>query len=438
MKVCVVGSGYVGLVVGGCLSGSGNRVRCTDLDENKVASLNDGVIPIYEPGLTEIVKKNLAAGRLTFSTDVADGVRQSEIVFIAVGTPPDEDGSADLSHVEAVARTIAENLNDFKVVVVKSTVPVGTCNRVKEIIAANSDKSFAVVSNPEFLKEGNAVQDFLRPDRIIVGTDNERARKLMSQVYEPFNRTSNRIIFMDVKSSEMTKYSANAMLATRISFMNEVARLCDEVGADVEMVRRGIGSDPRIGGKFIFPGIGFGGSCFPKDLRALVQTGKDYGQQMHLLQAVIDTNDRQKSSLVDRFVEHFNGEVNGLTVALWGIAFKPRTDDLREAPSLVTIDKLLKLGVRVRATDPIAIPNAKELLGDTIEFVANEYDVLEQCDSLMILTEWNAYQQPDFDRIKSLLKQPVILDGRNLYAPARMAELGFDYYSIGRPFFPTS
>ena len=433
MKICVVGTGYVGLVVGCCLAGSGARVVCADTDGNKVDLLKKGVSPIYEPGLEDILKTNSEGGRLEFTTDVATAVRDAKIVFIAVGTPQGEDGSADLRHVETVARTIADNLNEYKVVVCKSTVPVGTCDRVREIISERADEEFDVVSNPEFLKEGHAVEDFLRPNRIIVGTSSKRARELMEKLYAPFNRTSNRMVFMDVRSSEMTKYTANAMLATRISFMNEIASLCDAVGANVELVRRGIGSDPRIGPKFIFPGTGFGGSCFPKDLRALIRTARENARDLEILQAVVDVNERQKSVLVKRFLEHFNGAVDGLTVAIWGLAFKPRTDDIREAPALVVINELLEQGVKIRATDPIAIDNTKEILGDRVSFVANEYDVLEGADALFIITEWSPYRQPDFERMRGLMATPVVFDGRNLYDLDEMRERGITYYSIGRP-----
>ena len=433
MNICVVGTGYVGLVVGCCMAGSGSQVVCADTDGRKVDLLKKGISPIYEPGLEELLKTNSEAGRLEFTTDVGKAVRDARVVFIAVGTPQDEDGSADLQHVEAVARTVADNLNDYKVVVCKSTVPVGTCDRVREIISARTDQEFDVASNPEFLKEGHAVEDFLRPNRIICGTSSKRARDLLEKLYAPFNRTSNRMVFMDVRSSEMTKYTANAMLATRISFMNEIASLCDAVGADVELVRRGIGSDPRIGNKFIFPGTGFGGSCFPKDLRALIQTANDNGRKLEILQSVVDVNERQKSVLVERFLEHFDGQVEGLTVAVWGLAFKPRTDDIREAPALVVIDQLLERGVKVRVTDPIAIENTQEILGDRVMYAGSEYDALEGVDALFIITEWNSYRQPDFERMKSLMESSVVFDGRNLYDLDEMRERGITYYSIGRP-----
>lgn len=433
MKVCVIGSGYVGLVAGACFADTGCTVRCADIDARKVEMLKQNVLPIYEPGLQEIVERNQDDGRLTFTTDVGAAIQDSEIVFIAVGTPPDEDGSADLSHVLAVAATIADNLNGYKVVVNKSTVPVGTADLVANTIASRTTGDFAVVSNPEFLKEGAAVNDFLKPDRIIIGTDDDRARKLMERLYAPYQRTSNRIYFMDVRSAEMTKYAANAMLATRISFMNQVARLCEEVGADVSMVRKGIGSDPRIGNKFLFPGVGFGGSCFPKDLRALVSIGEEYGQEMSILKAVVDVNRNQKMRLVERVVEHFGEDLSGRTFAIWGLAFKPGTDDMREAPSITIINALLERGAAVRGTDPVAMDTARVHFEDRITWVEDDYETLEGADALLVVTEWPEFRNPDFGRIAELLKAPVVFDGRNLYEPGTMQELGFVHYSIGRP-----
>lgn len=433
MNICVVGTGYVGLVMGTCVAGSGNHVVCTDVNQDKIDLLNDGKLPIYEPGLESILKRNVEAGRLEFTTDVAWGIREADVVFIAVGTPQGEDGSADLKYVESVASTIADNLNGYKVVVCKSTVPVGTCDRVHDIIAIKAQHPFDVVSNPEFLKEGHAVEDFLRPNRIIVGTCSDRAREVMTKLYAPFNRTSNRIVFMDVRSSEMTKYTANAMLATRISFMNEIAGLCDAVGADVELVRRGIGSDPRIGPKFLFPGAGFGGSCFPKDLRALIQTGAENRQPLRILKSVVDVNESQKGVLVRQLAEHFDNDLAGRHIAIWGLSFKPRTDDIREAPALTIIDQLLDRGAKVHASDPVAIDNAQDVLGGSARFHENEYDALDGADALLIVTEWNQYRQPDFERIKNLMKQPAIFDGRNLYDLEEMRERGFFYRAIGRP-----
>lgn len=433
MKVCVIGTGYVGLVAGACFADTGSEVTCVDISQEKIDMLHRGEIPIYEPGLQEIVARNVEEGRLSFSTDVPAGIRACDVIFIAVGTPQDEDGSADLQHVEAVARTIGDNMNGYKVVVDKSTVPVGTADIVKGIIAERTEHEFSVVSNPEFLKEGAAVQDFLKPDRVIIGTDDERAQKIMRRLYAPFQRTSERIIFMDVRSAEMTKYAANAMLATRISFMNEVARLCEIVGADVDLVRRGIGSDPRIGNKFLFPGVGFGGSCFPKDLRALIQTGRENGVEMEVLNAVVAVNERQKHVMAERVVDHFGQDLSGRRFALWGLSFKPETDDMREAPSLVIIEDLLARGAEVVAHDPIAAEVARGILGDRITFVDNNYDALNDADALLIVTEWSQYRNPTFETIKERLKQPVLFDGRNLYRPERMRELGFVHYSIGRP-----
>jgi UDPglucose 6-dehydrogenase len=432
MNICVVGTGYVGLVVGCCLAGSGNRVTCTDTDAAKIAMLNRGEVPIYEPGLEEVLRANEAAGRLHFSTDVGAGVAGADVVFIAVGTPPGEDGSADLQYVRAVAATIGEHLTGYAVIVCKSTVPVGTCDIVSEIVGARTEHPFDVVSNPEFLKEGHAVEDFMRPNRIIVGTQSARARKVMERLYAPFQRTSNRIVFMDVRSSEMTKYAANAMLATRISFMNEIARLCDAVGANVELVRRGIGSDPRIGSQFLFPGAGFGGSCFPKDLRALIRTGREHGRSLQILDAVVAVNDAQKRVLPAMVAAHF-GSLAGLEIAIWGLAFKPRTDDVREAPAFEVVEGLLAAGAAVRVTDPVAMPNSRGALGDRVRYCDNEYEALEGADALVVVTEWDQYRTPDFERAKAIMRQAVLFDGRNLYDGERLAELGFTYYSIGRP-----
>lgn len=432
MKVCVIGSGYVGLVAGACFSDTGNDVTCADISAEKVEALKAGVIPIYEPGLHEVVERNTKVGRLTFTTDVARAIRENEVIFIAVGTPMDGEGAADLQHVKAVAEMIGDNLNGFKVIVDKSTVPVGTADMVTNIIASRATGEFAVVSNPEFLKEGAAVQDFLKPDRIVIGTDSERGREVMARLYAPFQRTSNRIIFMDLRSAEMTKYAANAMLATRISFMNDVARLCEEVGADVDMVRRGVGSDPRIGSKFLFPGVGFGGSCFPKDLRALIQTGREYNRDMKVLRAVVEVNEAQKVRLVERVVEEFGEDLTGRTFAIWGLAFKPETDDMREAPSIEIIKGLRERGASIRAHDPVAIETAKAAITDEVEYTIDNYEAVKDADALILVTEWSQYRTPDFDRIKSLLKSPVIFDGRNLYRPDLLEELGFSHYSIGR------
>ncbi len=432
MKICVVGSGYVGLVAGACFADVGNTVVCADIDARKIEMLKRNELPIYEPGLDEIVIRNQADGRLSFTTDVAAAIRQSKVVFIAVGTPMTDEGAADLKYVQAVAETIGDNLTDFKVIVDKSTVPVGTADLVTRIIAGRTTAEFAVVSNPEFLKEGVAVSDFLRPDRVVIGTDDARAKELMAQLYAPFQRASNRIIFMDARSAEMTKYAANAMLATRISFMNEIARLCEETGADAEMVRHGIGSDARIGTKFLYPGVGFGGSCFPKDVRAIMHTARRKNQRMRILEAVMEVNEDQKLRIVDRVVEQFGEDLTGRTFGLWGLAFKPETDDMREAPSITIINNLLARGAKVRATDRAAFETAHACFGDTIDYVKDEYEVLDGADALIIVTEWKEFRNPDFDRIKELLKQPVIFDGRNLYDPAFMRAQGFIHFSIGR------
>lgn len=432
MKVCIIGTGYVGLVAGACFADTGSTVSCADISQEKIDALNRGVIPIYEPGLQEIVLRNVKEGRLTFTTDVAASIRASDVIFIAVGTPQDEDGSADLTHVKSVARTIGETMNGYKVIVDKSTVPVGTADIVASIIGERTEHPFSVVSNPEFLKEGAAVQDFLKPDRVVIGTTDERARKIMARLYAPFQRTSDRIIFMDVRSAEMTKYAANAMLATRISFMNEIARLCEVVGADVDLVRRGIGSDPRIGDKFLFPGAGFGGSCFPKDLRALIQTGRENDTDMEILRAVVAVNERQKHRVSDRVIEHFGQDLTGRTFAVWGLAFKPETDDMRDAPSVVIIQALLARGAKIVAHDPVARDTAHAVLGDSITYVDNNYDAAKDADALLIVTEWSQYRNPDFEQLRGLLRQPVLFDGRNLYRPERMREFGFMHYSIGR------
>ncbi len=432
MKICVVGSGYVGLVAGACFADVGNTVVCADIDARKIEMLKRNELPIYEPGLDEIVIRNQADGRLSFTTDVAAAIRQSKVVFIAVGTPMTDEGAADLRYVEAVAQTIGDNLTTFKVIVDKSTVPVGTADLVTRIIASRTTAEFAVVSNPEFLKEGVAVSDFLRPDRVVIGTDDARAKELMAQLYAPFQRASNRIIFMDARSAEMTKYAANAMLATRISFMNEIARLCEETGADAEMVRHGIGSDARIGNKFLYPGVGFGGSCFPKDVRAIMHTARRKNQRMRILEAVMEVNEDQKLRIVDRVVEQFGEDLTGRTFGVWGLAFKPETDDMREAPSITIINNLLARGAKVRATDRAAFETAHACFGDTIDYVKDEYEVLDGADALIIVTEWKEFRNPDFDRIKELLKQPVIFDGRNLYDPAFMRAQGFIHFSIGR------
>lgn len=433
MKVCVIGTGYVGLVAGACFADVGNHVICVDISEEKIEALKNGQIPIYEPGLEEIVRRNSAAGRLTFSTDVPQGIQESEIIFIAVGTPPGEDGSADLQYVESVARSIGDHMDGYRVVVDKSTVPVGTADIVKRIIEARTEHPVSVVSNPEFLKEGAAVQDFLKPDRVIIGTDDARAKEKMERLYAPFQRTNNRIIYMDVRSAEMTKYAANAMLATRISFMNEVSKLCDAVGANVDLVRRGIGSDPRIGKHFLFPGVGFGGSCFPKDLRALIRTGDANDVPMSILRAVVDANERQKMRMVEQIIQVYGDDLTGRHFAVWGLAFKPETDDMREAPSVVIINALLERGATIVAHDPVAIQTARVELADRITYVEDPYEAAQNADALLLITEWAQYRAPRFEILQKNMKTPVIFDGRNLYSTHTLQQLGFSHYSIGRP-----
>ena len=432
MKLAVIGTGYVGLVAGVGFADSGNNVICVDMDQRKIDMLNRGEVPIYEPGLDTRLARNREDGRLTFTTDTAAAVQASSVIFIAVGTPPDEDGSADLSHVLAVARDVATAMDGHRVVVNKSTVPVGTAEKVRAAIEGITDHPVDVVSNPEFLKEGAAISDFMKPDRVVIGCSTERARKIMGEIYAPFVRTGNPIIFMDNRSAEMTKYAANAMLATRISFMNEVANLCDLAGADVNKVRLGMGTDPRIGNKFLFPGVGYGGSCFPKDVQAMMRTAKEHDFTLEVLNAVHAVNEHQKGLLARKAVEQFGEDLSGLVFAMWGLAFKPNTDDMREAPALVLVRELVSRGARVVAYDPVAMPTAKGLLSEGIEYRENPYDTLEGADALLVVTEWNRFRNPDFERIRQALKQPVIFDGRNLYEPERMRELGFTHYTIGR------
>lgn len=431
MKIGVVGTGYVGLVLGACLAENGNTVVCVDNDESKVAALKRGEIPIYEPGLAEMVARNEAEERLSFTTDIAGAVRGSEILFIAVGTPQDEDGSADLSHVLEAARQIGRAMNGPKIVVNKSTVPVGTAQKVRDAIREVASHPVSVVSNPEFLKEGAAVDDFLRPDRVVIGTDDPKVEAVMRELYEPFVRTGHPILVMDPASAELTKYAANAMLATRISFMNEIANLCDRVGGDVRQVRAGIGTDSRIGPSFLFPGIGYGGSCFPKDVKALLRTGEDAGLSLEVVAAVDRVNQAQKSILVPR-IKAYLGDLAGKTIGIWGLAFKPRTDDMREAPALTIIEALLAAGASVRAYDPKAMKAARQFLGDCITYCAKSYDVLEGADALVLATEWAEFREPDFGRIKTLMRRPAIFDGRDIYNPQHLRELGFHYEGIGR------
>ena len=432
MKIAVVGTGYVGLTTGACLAETGNDVICADIVEEKVEALNRGEIPFFEPGLDSLVMRNVAEGRLSFTTDVRCAVRASYIIFIAVGTPPDEDGSADLSAVVAAAAEIGRAMDGERIVITKSTVPVGTARLVRRAIEAETDHTVRVCSNPEFLKEGAALSDFRKPDRVVLGVDDPVAGEVLRDLHAPFVRTGNEVLVMDTASAEITKYAANAMLATRISFMNTIARLCERTGADVDMVRLGVGSDRRIGPTFLFPGAGYGGSCFPKDVKALAGTMKTLAVDSAILDAVESVNDGQKRLLLERVVARFGEELRGRTFAVWGLAFKPNTDDMREAPSLVTIRGLLERGARVVAHDPVAMHEARRILGDTIEYRDNNYDVLEGADALIIHTEWHPYRHPDFARMRLLLKEAVILDGRNLYATAIMRDLGFEYYSVGR------
>jgi UDPglucose 6-dehydrogenase len=438
MRITIFGSGYVGLVSGACLADAGNQVVCVDVDERKIAKLKAGEVPIHEPGLESVVRRNTAAGRLHFTTDAKEGVDHGLFQLIAVGTPPDEDGSADLRYVLEVARSIGEHMADYKVVITKSTVPVGTADKVRaavaEALAARGAQiEFDMVSNPEFLKEGAAMGDFTRPDRVIIGTDSPRAADLLRSLYEPFTRNRDRMIVMDVRSAELTKYAANAMLATKISFMNELANLAEHLGADIEQVRVGIGSDPRIGYAFIYPGLGYGGSCFPKDVKALRRSAKEVGYEANILQAVETVNSRQKGRLFEKITAHF-GSLSGKTFAIWGLAFKPNTDDMREAASRVLIESLWNAGAMVHAFDPVAMPEFRRIYGDRadIKLCASSSETLQGADALIIVTEWREFRSPDFDEIKAALKAPVIFDGRNLYDPAQMARAGFSYYAIGR------
>ncbi|GAC1515851.1 MAG: UDP-glucose/GDP-mannose dehydrogenase family protein [Gemmatimonadaceae bacterium] len=432
MHITVVGTGYVGLVVGACLAETGNDVICADVDKDKIAGLEKNVIPIYEPGLDALVQRNQTQGRLRFTTDVAAAISKASAVFIAVGTPPDEDGSADLRHVLAVADMIGQHIGRELVVVTKSTVPVGTAAKVAAAVARHARFPFHMCSNPEFLKEGAAVDDFMKPDRVVLGVDSDHARSVMAELYAPFVRTGKPIIFMDIPSAELTKYAANAMLATRISFMNEMANLCERVGANIDLVRRGIGSDERIGPSFLFPGPGYGGSCFPKDVKALVRTAAEVGAPMEVLVAVESANDRQKRRMFEKLQRILAGTLRGSRIAIWGLAFKPQTDDMREAPSLTLIDLLREAGAEVVAHDPAAIHEAHRRLGDRVRFAETNYDALDGADALAVVTDWNEYRHPDFERIKRMLKRPVIVDGRNLYDPRKMRQLGFTYASMGR------
>jgi len=432
LYIAVIGTGYVGLVAGTCFAETGNDVICVDIDESKIEALNRGEIPIYEPGLEELIRRNVDEGRLAFTTNVAMAIRRSKVILIAVGTPSDEDGSADLANVLEVAAGVGRVMNGYKIIVTKSTVPVGTTERVREVIRGETKERFDVVSNPEFLKEGAALDDFLKPDRVVVGSDSQEAIAVMQELYSPFVRTENPILIMDIPSAEMTKYAANAMLATKISFINEMARVCESVGADIDNVRRGIGFDSRIGFKFLFPGAGYGGSCFPKDVRALICTSAEQGIETEILKKVEEVNETQKRMLAEKVIKHFGADLGGLTFAVWGLAFKPRTDDMREAPSITIIEMLLEHGAAIKAFDPEAMENARKTFGDRITYATSVYDVVEDADALLLVTEWNEFRRPNFERMHSSMKQPIIFDGRNLYDPGRMAKNGFVYYGVGR------
>jgi UDPglucose 6-dehydrogenase len=435
MKIAVVGTGYVGLVTGTCFAETGNVVTCVDIDQRKVTKLSNGEITIYEPGLEKLFIRNLKEGRLSFTTNLEEGIRGAEIIFLALPTPPGEDGSADLKYILGVSEHLGKILTDYKVIVDKSTVPVGTAEKVHAAIAKNYTGEFDVVSNPEFLREGVAVDDFMKPDRVVIGTSSDRARKVMNELYAPFVRSGNPVIFMDERSAELTKYAANSFLATKISFMNEIAQLCERLGADVDMVRKGIGSDERIGKRFLFPGIGYGGSCFPKDVQALVKSSTEVNYNFQILNAVMDVNEKQKKHLIPKIKTYFNNDLKGKHFALWGLAFKPNTDDIREAPALYIIEDLLEAGATVTAFDPEAMNNVKDVVGDKINYASSQYEALEGADALIIATEWNEFRTPDFIKIVQSLKNQAIFDGRNLFDVAAVKALGFHYESIGRPNF---
>jgi UDPglucose 6-dehydrogenase len=437
MKITVVGTGYVGLVSGACFAEVGIQVCCVDINQNKINGLKNGILPIYEPGLEEVVKRNITAGRLTFTTNLRESIKSSEVIFIAVGTPPGDDGSADLKYVLNVAGEIGSAMSDYLVVVTKSTVPVTTGQKIKEIIQKtlakrNSNLTFSVASNPEFLKEGAAVEDFLKPDRIVIGVEDDQAEVILRRLYKPFQLNGDRMIFMDIPSAEMTKYAANAMLATKISFMNDIANLCELVGANASMVRKGIGSDPRIGTKFIYPGVGYGGSCFPKDVKAIINTSKNFGYELKVLQAVEAVNENQKKVIVKKVVSQFGVNLKGLTFAFWGLSFKPNTDDMREAPALVIIDQLISLGAKVKVFDPIAMQEAKNhFLGNKVEYSKDGYDACLDADAILLITEWSEFRLPSWDLVSKLMKQKIIFDGRNLYDRKYLEDLGFVYFGIG-------
>ncbi|ARS42819.1 UDP-glucose 6-dehydrogenase [Sphingobacteriaceae bacterium GW460-11-11-14-LB5] len=432
MKIAVIGTGYVGLVTGTCLAETGNDVICVDINEAKVKKMQAGEVPIYEPGLDLLFHRNIEQERLTFTTNLADAVKDAQIIFMALPTPPGGDGAADLSYILGAAKDISKLITEYKVIVNKSTVPVGTADKVKAVFAENTSVEVDVVSNPEFLREGVAVDDFMKPDRVVLGTKSEKAKKLMTELYGPYVRQGNPILFMDERSSELTKYAANSFLATKITFMNEVANLCELVGADVDSVRRGIGSDDRIGKRFLFPGVGYGGSCFPKDVQALVKSSDDYAYDFQILKSVMEVNERQKTILVDKVLKYYKGDIKGKHFALWGLAFKPETDDIREAPALYIIDALVKNGATVTVFDPEAMTNVKNVIGDQVNYAKNQYEALEGADALLIATEWSVFRNPDFEKIDNILKNKVVFDGRNLYDLQKMIDLGYYYNSIGR------
>lgn len=437
MRTAIVGTGYVGLVSGTCFAEMGLQVVCVDTNKDKIEKLRQGIIPIFEPGLDEMVERNVKTGRLSFTTDLKEIINDVDIIFSAVGTPPDKDGSADLQYVLEVAHTVGRYMNDYKLLVTKSTVPVGTAAKVKQVIREELDKrgvdiEFDVASNPEFLKEGAAIKDFMSPDRVVVGVESEKAKTLLTRLYKPFLLNNFRVLFMDIPSAEMTKYAANAMLATRISFMNDIANLCELVGADVNQVRAGIGSDTRIGNKFLYPGCGYGGSCFPKDVKALIATAQEKGYEMRVLRAVEEVNASQKEVLFNKLSAHFKGDLTNKTIALWGLSFKPETDDIREATSLVLIEKILKAGGRVKVYDPVAMKEVKKRIGDTVTYCADLYEAVLNTDALLLVTEWKEFRLPSWRVVKKVMKSPVVIDGRNIYDPQEMAENGFEYYSIGR------
>ncbi|MGB2870008.1 MAG: UDP-glucose/GDP-mannose dehydrogenase family protein [Bacteroidota bacterium] len=432
MKISIIGTGYVGLVQGACFADSGNHVICMDIDEKKINTLKKGNIPIYEPGLEEMVRKNVQDARLEFTTNLRNAVEKSEVIFLCLPTPQSEDGSADLSHVLKVAENIADMITGEKIIVSKSTVPVGTVDRIRQVLRKKGRHEVEVVANPEFLKEGSALQDSLKPDRIVIGTKSRKAITVMSELYAPFIRTGNPVLVMDERSAEMTKYAANAFLATKISFMNELANLCEKVGGDVDLIRKGMGSDPRIGQQFLFAGVGYGGSCFPKDVKALIKTAHEHEYEFKILRAVDEINERQKRVLIKKLNRHFNNQLQNKVVALWGLAFKPQTDDMRDAPSVAIINSLIESGVKVRAHDPVAVNRARTIFDGKVEFHESNYEALKGAEALLIVTEWNEFRRPDFDKMKKLMKTPVIFDGRNIYDPKEMKERGFVYYGIGR------